>query len=78
MLPKALLLAGLRVPMGVSMRFCFWRRQIVKRSKVEKMRKDDSNKFIFSSKETAEFFGVDPDTITLWAKKGAPKLIRNG
>lgn len=37
------------------------------------MRKDDSNKFIFSSKDTAEFFGVDTDTISLWAKKGAPK-----
>ena len=40
------------------------------------MKKEDSNKFIYSTQDAAEFYDVHRDTMTDWAKHGAPKAGR--
>ena len=37
------------------------------------MAKENSDKFIYSTQDAAEFFGVHRDTMTDWANHGAPK-----
>lgn len=36
----------------------------------------NSNKFIFGTAETCEFFGISRQTLSTWAKKGAPQESR--
>lgn len=45
----------------------------MKNQKVEKIVEE---KFIFSTNDTTEFFGVSRETLSTWAKKGAPKAKR--
>ena len=40
------------------------------------MAKENANKFIYSTQDAAEFFGVHRDTLTDWANHGAPKVGR--
>lgn len=36
-----------------------------------------TNKFIYNTKDAADFFGIDSDTLNNWAQKGAPKEGRD-